>query len=162
MAELIPYQRREKLTRSMVIFAHLWMKFVRERCDRGRGMRPRWAYQGLEFLLVVCEPQHTVYLTDEEFEELKNDMDACISHVIGTTAPSTPDSGFHSSSPRISLDSIRSLPRSRGSSPSPRATYRSQRSNTRKTSSERLPLGDHLDTPIVTHNRYNFFLLYCL
>ncbi|KAK5649503.1 hypothetical protein RI129_000532 [Pyrocoelia pectoralis] len=145
MSELIPSQKRDKLTTSMVKFAHLWMKFVRERCERGRGMRPRWAYQGLEFLLIVCEPQHTIYLSDSEFEELKNAMDGCISHVIGTTAPSTPDSGFHSSSPRLSLDCIRSLPRSRGSSPSPRATYRSQRSNPRKTSTERSPNIDHLD-----------------
>ncbi|XP_031337464.1 mitogen-activated protein kinase kinase kinase 4 isoform X2 [Photinus pyralis] len=145
MSELIPLQKREKLTVSMVIFAHLWMKFVRERCERGRGMRPRWAYQGLEFLLIVCEPHHTIYLSESEFEELKNAMDACISHVIGTTAPSTPDSGFHSSSPRLSLDCIRSLPRSRGSSPSPRATYRSQRSNHRKTSTERSPNVEQLD-----------------
>ncbi|KAF5306496.1 hypothetical protein FQR65_LT07324 [Abscondita terminalis] len=153
MSELIPTHKREKLTRSMVVFAHLWMKFVRERCERGRGMRPRWAYQGLEFLLIVCEPLHTVYLSDSEFEELKNAMDACISHVIGTTAPSTPDSGFYSSSPRLSLDCIRSLPRSRGSSPSPRATYRSQRSNTRKTSSERSPNLENLD--LLTVNNFS-------
>ncbi|KAK4881354.1 hypothetical protein RN001_004673 [Aquatica leii] len=153
MSELIPSHKREKLTHSMVIFAHLWMKFVRERCERGRGMRPRWAYQGLEFLLIVCEPQHTIYLSDSEFDELKNAMDSCISHVIGTTAPSTPDSGFYSSSPRLSLDCIRSLPRSRGSSPSPRATYRSQRSNPRKTSTERSPNIDTLD--VVTVNNFN-------
>ncbi|KAF5299190.1 hypothetical protein FQA39_LY02363 [Lamprigera yunnana] len=151
MSELIPSHKREKLTHSMVIFAHLWMKFVRERCERGRGMRPRWAYQGLEFLLIVCEPQHTTHLSDAEFEELKNAMDACISHVIGTTAPSTPDSGFYSSSPRLSIDCIRSLPRSRGSSPSPRATYRSPRSNPRKSSTERSPNIDGLDLLNVNH-----------
>lgn len=145
MSEFVPQDRREKLAHSMVHFAHLWMKFVREKCERGRGMRPRWAYQGLEFLLTVCEPRNTVYLSNTEFEELKTCMDACISHVIGTTAPSTPDSGFYST-PRASLESIR-MPRSRGTSPSPRTTYKSPRLNaaSRKTSTERSPLSEQLE-----------------
>lgn len=149
MSECVPNEGREKLARSMVHFAHLWMTFVRERCERGRGMRPRWAYQGLDFLLTVCEPQNTKFLTDAEFEDLKRNMDACISHVIGTTAPSTPESGFYSASPRSSLDQMRSFPsKSRGSSPSPRPAYKSQRSASRKTSVEQpSPLTDHLDSP---------------
>lgn len=101
-------------------------------------MRPRWAYQGLDFLLTVCDPKNTKYLTDVEFEDLKRTMDACISHVIGTTAPHTPDSGLYSASPRPPLDHMRSIQsRSRGSSPSPRPAYKSQRSNSsRKTSVE--------------------------
>ena len=99
----MPSEKRQKLARSMVQFANLWMKFVTDRCERGRGMRPRWAYQGLEFLLTVCEPRNTQYLTEEEFEDLKRNMDGCISHVIGPTAPSTPESGFYSASPRSSL-----------------------------------------------------------
>jgi mitogen-activated protein kinase kinase kinase 4 len=144
MSESVPSGGREKLSRSMVHFANLWMKFVTERCERGRGMRPRWAYQGLEFLLTVCDPRNTNHLTEEEFEDLKRNMDECISHVIGTTAPSTPESGFYSASPRTSVEHIRA--RSRGSSPSPRPTYKSQRSNNRKTSMEQgSPLTDSLD-----------------
>ncbi|EEZ98383.1 mitogen-activated protein kinase kinase kinase 4 [Tribolium castaneum] len=144
MSDSIPTDRREKLARSMVQFANLWMKFVTERCERGRGMRPRWAYQGLEFLLTVCEPRNTKHLTEEEFEDLKKNMDVCISHVIGTTAPSTPESGFYSASPRSSIEHIRA--RSRGSSPSPRPSYKSQRSNSRKTSMEQgSPVIDSLD-----------------
>lgn len=138
LSEWVPCQQREKLARSMVHFAHLWMTFVQERCERGRGLRPRWAYQGLDFLLTVCEPKNTKFLDDAEFEDLKKAMDACISHVIGTIAPHTPDSGLHSASPRPALDHMKSLQsRSRGSSPSPRPTYKSQRSNSsRKTSME--------------------------
>lgn len=151
MSESVPEENREKLARSMVQFARLWMTFVTERCERGRGMRPRWAYQGLEFLLTVCDPQNTKFLSDAEFEDLKREMDACISHVIGTTAPTTPDSGFHSASPRPSLDFMRSISsRSRGSSPSPRATYKSQRSASRKTSMEQtLPVPDALDGAVI-------------
>ncbi|ENN72954.1 hypothetical protein YQE_10425, partial [Dendroctonus ponderosae] len=129
----LPTESRSRLVYGMVHFAKLWMCFVTERCERGRGMRPRWANQGMEFLLTVCEPANTRYLTDEEFEDLKKSMDECISHLIGTTAPSTPESGFYTTSPRMALEHIRS--KSRGSSPSPRATYKSQRSApTRKTS----------------------------
>ncbi|KAJ3666937.1 hypothetical protein Zmor_002358 [Zophobas morio] len=150
MSESMPSEKRQKLARSMVQFANLWMKFVTDRCERGRGMRPRWAYQGLEFLLTVCEPRNTQYLTEEEFEDLKRNMDVCISHVIGTTAPSTPESGFYSASPRSSLEHIRI--RSRGSSPSPRPTYKSQRSNGRKTSMEQgSPVGDSLDAISFSH-----------
>ncbi|VEN46850.1 unnamed protein product [Callosobruchus maculatus] len=126
MSDTTPSAYRGRLAHSIVDFATLWMKFVTERCERGRGMRPRWAYQGMEFLLTVCEPTNTKHLTEEKFEQLKKDMDVCISHVIGTTAPSTPDSGFYSASPRSSIEQIRS--RSRGSSPSPRPAYKSQRS----------------------------------
>ncbi|XP_050312904.1 mitogen-activated protein kinase kinase kinase 4 isoform X2 [Anthonomus grandis grandis] len=127
MADGVPTDYRAKLIYSMVQFAKLWMSFVTERCERGRGMRPRWANQGMEFLLTVCDPAHTKYLTDEEFEDLKRSMDECISHLIGKSAPSTPDSGFYSaSSPRVSLEHIRT--KSRGPSPSPRPPYKSQRS----------------------------------
>ena len=79
-------EERAVLARELVNFAFLWMDFVRTRCERGRGLRPRWANQGLEFLMTVCEPLNTKHLTDEEFEELKNCMDRCISHVIGSAS----------------------------------------------------------------------------
>ncbi|GBP74936.1 hypothetical protein EVAR_54258_1 [Eumeta japonica] len=74
-----------RVSRAIIQFAKSWMKFVVERCDRGRGLRPRWASQGLEFLMLACDPCNTRHLTDDEFEELKNLMDGCISHVIGST-----------------------------------------------------------------------------
>lgn len=72
------------LARSLVEFALLWMDFVKTRCERGRGLRPRWANQGLEYLMIVCEPSNTKHLTEQEFDELKTSMDRCISHVVGT------------------------------------------------------------------------------
>ncbi|XP_049281606.1 mitogen-activated protein kinase kinase kinase 4 isoform X1 [Anopheles funestus] len=94
------------LAKAIIQFAKLWMNFVMERCERGRGLRPRWANQGLEFLIAACDPQCTSHLTDTEFEDLKLKMDACISHVIGNIREP---------------ERIRKSPRSRKSSPSPSA-----------------------------------------
>uniref|UniRef100_A0A8D8B413 Mitogen-activated protein kinase kinase kinase 4 n=1 Tax=Culex pipiens TaxID=7175 RepID=A0A8D8B413_CULPI len=93
-----------KLSNAIVHFAKLWMKFVMERCERGRGLRPRWANQGLEFLISACDPHCTSHLSDTEFEDLKTKMDACISHVIGSIRDP---------------ERLRRSPRSRKSSPSP-------------------------------------------
>ncbi|CAL7935979.1 unnamed protein product [Xylocopa violacea] len=82
--KLFALEEKAVLARSLVSFAFLWMEFVKTRCERGRGLRPRWANQGLEFLITVCEPHNTKHLTDEEFEELKTSMDRCISHLVGS------------------------------------------------------------------------------
>ncbi|XP_017112092.1 mitogen-activated protein kinase kinase kinase 4 isoform X1 [Drosophila elegans] len=74
------------LALGIIAYAKMWMHFVMERCERGRGMRPRWASQGLEFLILACDPQITQHLDDHEFEALKQQMDRCISHVIGITS----------------------------------------------------------------------------
>ena len=77
---------RHIIVKNLINFAFLWMDFVKNFCERGRGLRPRWANQGLEFLMVVCEPINTNHLTQEEFEELKTSMDHCISHVVGSVS----------------------------------------------------------------------------
>ncbi|XP_014469834.1 PREDICTED: mitogen-activated protein kinase kinase kinase 4 isoform X2 [Dinoponera quadriceps] len=107
------YAREEKalLARGLVSFSLLWMDFVTTRCERGRGLRPRWANQGLEFLITVCEPHYTKHITDREFEELKACMDRCISHVVGTVSVAA-------SSPEAEGMILKRLPRSRASSPS--------------------------------------------
>ncbi|XP_017085065.2 mitogen-activated protein kinase kinase kinase 4 isoform X1 [Drosophila eugracilis] len=74
------------LALGIIAYAKMWMHFVMERCERGRGMRPRWASQGLEFLILACDPQITQHLDDDEFEALKQQMDRCISHVVGITS----------------------------------------------------------------------------
>ncbi|KAL0100391.1 hypothetical protein PUN28_019625 [Cardiocondyla obscurior] len=111
MCKLFSLEEKSILARGLVSFALLWMEFVRTRCERGRGLRPRWANQGLEFLITVCEPCNTKHLTDQEFEELKMCMDRCISHVVGTVSVtgSTPET-----------ENIRRISRSRASSPSHR------------------------------------------
>ncbi|XP_066591714.1 mitogen-activated protein kinase kinase kinase 4 [Prorops nasuta] len=106
ICKLFSQDEKAILARGLVSFALLWMKFVRTRCERGRGCRPRWANQGLDFLITVCEPHYTKHLTDQEFEELKTCMDRCISYVVG------------SASSGIESEGHRRLPRSRASSPS--------------------------------------------
>ncbi|KOC71052.1 Mitogen-activated protein kinase kinase kinase 4, partial [Habropoda laboriosa] len=105
--KLFALEEKTVLARSLVSFALLWMEFVRTRCERGRGLRPRWANQGLEFLITVCEPHNTKHLTDVEFEELKTCMDRCISHVIGSTNPVT----------TVETENLKRLSHSRASSP---------------------------------------------
>jgi mitogen-activated protein kinase kinase kinase 4 len=56
------------MSRNMIDFAHQWLEFVTTQCEKGRGVRPRWALPGLDFLQSIVDPQHTQYLTDEEFE----------------------------------------------------------------------------------------------
>ncbi|XP_026727095.1 uncharacterized protein LOC113493354 isoform X4 [Trichoplusia ni] len=89
------------VARAIIQFARCWMLFVVERCDRGRGLRPRWASQGLEFLMLACDPRNTKHLSDEEFEDLKQLMDGCISHVVGSRATAA----AHSPRPRPRLPS---------------------------------------------------------
>ncbi|XP_055678946.1 mitogen-activated protein kinase kinase kinase 4 isoform X1 [Lutzomyia longipalpis] len=73
------------LSLGIISFAKMWMKFVMERCERGRGLRPRWAAQGFDFLILACDPSNSRHLSEKEFEEMKAMMDKCISHVIGIT-----------------------------------------------------------------------------
>lgn len=88
------------LSLGIINFAKMWMKFVTEQCERGRGVRPRWASLGLEFLIAACDPSNTRHLSDEEFDDLKTKMDACISHVVGI-GTETPDKvGRKRASPR--------------------------------------------------------------
>ncbi|XP_053605518.1 mitogen-activated protein kinase kinase kinase 4 isoform X2 [Plodia interpunctella] len=72
------------VARAVIQFARRWMSFVVERCDTGRGLRPRWASQGLEFLMLACDPCNTKHLSEDEFKELEAQMDGCISHVVGS------------------------------------------------------------------------------
>ncbi|RZF44830.1 hypothetical protein LSTR_LSTR000782 [Laodelphax striatellus] len=111
VCRLVTGNSKSQLCRASILFAHHWMQFVKERCERGRGLRPRWAHQGLEFLMMICDPRLTSHLTDEEFEDLKTSMDDCISHVIGTATPPI------NTSPPCYVAS-----RSRGPSPCPSAT----------------------------------------
>lgn len=86
------------LSLGIIHFAKMWMVFVTEKCERGRGVRPRWAAQGLEFLIAACDPTNTKHLTETEFDDLKSKMDACISHVVGIV--SEPEKIRKRSSPR--------------------------------------------------------------
>ncbi|KAK0097700.1 hypothetical protein PV326_014408 [Microctonus aethiopoides] len=105
-------EERKRLAHHLVNFSMLWMNFVMNKCERGRGLRPRWANHGLEYLMIVCDPLNTRYLSNDEFEELKTNMDRCISHVIGTATTSL-DINHHVDQDKI----IKRLSRSKVSSP---------------------------------------------
>ncbi|XP_050436636.1 mitogen-activated protein kinase kinase kinase 4 isoform X2 [Adelges cooleyi] len=62
----------------------LWINFVHERYERGRGLKPKWANTGLEFLLNVCEPQNIAGLSDDDFKDFKNQIEDCVVYIIGT------------------------------------------------------------------------------
>ncbi|GAB6026709.1 Mitogen-activated protein kinase kinase kinase 4 [Chamberlinius hualienensis] len=112
MTYLVTGEARSRLGLGLVQFAKQWMKFVIEKCERGRGVRPRWANQGLEFLITACEPQYIKLLSDEEFLNLKLEMNTCITHLIGspdskTSIGSRPGSRPHSPTPHSRPGSFR-------------------------------------------------------
>ena len=41
VTRLVSGETRHKLGKGLVLFAKDWMKFVSEKCEMGRGMRPR-------------------------------------------------------------------------------------------------------------------------
>ncbi|KAE8752458.1 hypothetical protein FOCC_FOCC000930 [Frankliniella occidentalis] len=96
-------------------FALMWMNFVKQRCERGRGMRPRWANQGLDYLLIVCDTENTQYLAETEFEELKMRVQDVTQHIIGNFQPDP-------------IKDIRTADSSRANSPTPRPRFRLPRS----------------------------------
>ncbi|XP_070567401.1 mitogen-activated protein kinase kinase kinase 4-like isoform X2 [Ptychodera flava] len=100
VSRLVTDEAWQKLGKELLDFATKWMKFVLDKCERGRGTRPRWANQGLDFLIVACEPRNLSQLSEEDFQNLKRMMNECISHVIGTQdkTPGSP-AGYHTKSP---------------------------------------------------------------
>lgn len=48
--------------------ASKWMDFVLKRCEKGKGSRPRWAGQGLKFLVEACHPTISCRLSEAEFQ----------------------------------------------------------------------------------------------
>ena len=68
LPKLVTGYSRYKVGPGMIHLAQQWMRFVRDRCERGRGLRPRWANQGLNFLIAACEPQYLKDLNEEAFK----------------------------------------------------------------------------------------------
>ncbi|XP_063987040.1 mitogen-activated protein kinase kinase kinase 4 isoform X3 [Diachasmimorpha longicaudata] len=138
VCKLFSPEERNLLVHGLVDFAMLWMDFVKNRCERGRGLRPRWANNGFEYLMTICEPLNTRYLSDGEFEALKEAMDRCISHVVGTAN----SSGSHSEQ-----EGVKRLPRSRASSPAS--------SGSRSSFSMPSKSKDSLRSPEANHRKYS-------
>ncbi|XP_041352279.1 mitogen-activated protein kinase kinase kinase 4-like [Gigantopelta aegis] len=103
---LVSGEQRQKLGRGLVSFAKDWMKFIHEKCETGRGIRPRWANQGFDFLTVACEPRILALLTEEEFQDLKQSINDCLTHVIGTVDRSSSSSPTHAGVPLLKGSSM--------------------------------------------------------
>lgn len=61
-----PY--KEQATHYSVSISKRWINFVHKRCEPGRGLKPKWANNGVDFLLNVCEPQNVAGLSDVDFK----------------------------------------------------------------------------------------------
>ncbi len=68
---------QRSLARGVIAFARQWMSFVLQRCERGRGIKPRWAVHGIEFLLIASLPNYTSHLAEEEFATYKVIVTTC-------------------------------------------------------------------------------------
>ncbi|XP_038048070.1 mitogen-activated protein kinase kinase kinase 4-like isoform X1 [Patiria miniata] len=84
VTRLLSGEARQKLAESVQNLAQMWMSFVLEKCERGRGTRPRWANHGMDFLVVASEPRNVAQLSNEDFVEMTQMMNKCITHIIGT------------------------------------------------------------------------------
>jgi mitogen-activated protein kinase kinase kinase 4 len=42
LTRLVSGDARNKMSSALVEFANQWMKFVAKKCERGRGLRPRY------------------------------------------------------------------------------------------------------------------------
>lgn len=80
---LLSGNEKSRHAECILVLAEQWITYVLEKCERGRGKRPRWANQGLDFLILVLDPQKVASLEDDEYQTLKNKISTCINHVIG-------------------------------------------------------------------------------
>ncbi|XP_065928516.1 mitogen-activated protein kinase kinase kinase 4-like [Magallana gigas] len=67
VTRLVSGDTKQRLSKRLVNFAKEWMAFVTNKCEKGRGMMPKWASQGMDFLIVACKPKVLACLTDEEY-----------------------------------------------------------------------------------------------
>uniref|UniRef100_A0A915K9H4 Protein kinase domain-containing protein n=1 Tax=Romanomermis culicivorax TaxID=13658 RepID=A0A915K9H4_ROMCU len=64
-----------------------WVHLIGSICDRGRGSRPRWADEGLNFLVFASDPIYTLTLETKQFQDFKNILNKCIEHIVGSNSP---------------------------------------------------------------------------
>ncbi|XP_062510637.1 mitogen-activated protein kinase kinase kinase 4-like isoform X2 [Corticium candelabrum] len=95
VSRLVNKEKRDAIVPDLITFAMKWMDFVIQKCERGRGTRPRWATAGLEFLILVGElSASSQNMTDSQFQSLKTKMSQSIEHLIGSISDQ-PVSSFH-------------------------------------------------------------------
>ncbi|XP_075976213.1 mitogen-activated protein kinase kinase kinase 4-like [Anticarsia gemmatalis] len=64
-------------------FATCWMMFVIAKCRSGRGYKPKWTSEGLQFLSLATDARNTVHLSEDKFKELRSSIDDCMAHLVG-------------------------------------------------------------------------------
>ncbi|XP_031553108.1 mitogen-activated protein kinase kinase kinase 4-like isoform X3 [Actinia tenebrosa] len=101
IARLVSGDPRKKLGKYMLCFARKWIKFVMEKCERGRGTRPRWATQGLDFLTIAIDGKVLNSMPEAEFQQLKKQINDCISHVVGSANGGPSSSAYRPHSPAV-------------------------------------------------------------
>ncbi|KAL1459113.1 hypothetical protein WDU94_011120 [Cyamophila willieti] len=102
---LVTGQPREKLSHYIVEFAYSWIAYVHNYFEKGRGLRPRWATHGLDFLILASEPANTNHMSDNEFEIFKDKINFCIQYIIGTNEN---QNGKHNGAPLCALSTCAS------------------------------------------------------
>ena len=55
ITRLVAGETRQKLSRDVMAFAKQWMQFVLQRCERGRGMRPRFVVASANGFPLIIE-----------------------------------------------------------------------------------------------------------
>ena len=93
---LISSKPDSQLSLNVIRLAQQWMSFITTHCERGRGKRPKWAAQGLDFLVTVCDTEITARLTDKDFHKLKETIGSSVCHVIGVVDPPLTPNGSSS------------------------------------------------------------------
>ncbi|OQV16663.1 Mitogen-activated protein kinase kinase kinase 4 [Hypsibius exemplaris] len=111
----LAFDDEHALAQQLFFLARQWMEFVVTKCERGHGVRTRWSTPGLDYLTVAVRPNYTRYLTEDEFQAFKTQIDACVTHVIGDQPPpgmktpaESPNTPFYLSPPQSTLQFHRS------------------------------------------------------
>ncbi|XP_020895625.1 mitogen-activated protein kinase kinase kinase 4 [Exaiptasia diaphana] len=101
VARLVSGTARKTLAKDMLSFARKWISFVMEKCERGRGTRPRWATQGLDFLTIAIDGKIISEMAETDFQLLKKQINDCISHVVGSANGGPSSSAYRPHSPAV-------------------------------------------------------------
>lgn len=87
---LMSGKERASLSEDLIDFALEWMHLATEKCEKGRGVRPRWAHKFFEYLRFVASPDITLHLSDEKFILFKKKFNECTCHLIGEKPKDSP------------------------------------------------------------------------
>ncbi|GAB1598853.1 mitogen-activated protein kinase kinase kinase 4-like isoform X1 [Argonauta hians] len=83
LQRLVSDEQKIELGKCMISFAREWMSFISEKWEKGRGRRPKWANQGMEFLVSVSDPKVMGLLPETEIEVFMSEIKNCLHHIVG-------------------------------------------------------------------------------